>query len=109
MTTAVPPPGVWHPAYGDYDELREWLDGRGPYEGRDTIKVSRSTRTAVLMVKPDEMYSQDPPPEPFLLTRRRCWGPAPYVGDPFHYQWWSAADQLGRAIAGPSQIVYQQR
>lgn len=44
--------------------------------------------------------SAEPTPAPVVLTRRRCAGTAPYVGRPFHYEWWAARDEYGRCIAG---------
>lgn len=55
--------------------------------------------------------TDDFPTEPMttadlVLTRERCAGPAPYVGQPFVYVWPVGVDNLGRCIAGEAQIVY---
>ena len=42
-----------------------------------------------------------------LLERKRCAGPAPYVGRPFRYEWWALVDErTGRAIGGEAYIAY---
>jgi hypothetical protein len=43
----------------------------------------------------------------YTLTKRRCAGPAPYVGRPFIYAWWAAVDEFGRGIAGDSARQYR--
>jgi hypothetical protein len=40
------------------------------------------------------------------LERRKCQGPAPYVGRPFAYRWDVLVDDLGRWIAGDLEIHY---
>lgn len=44
--------------------------------------------------------------EPIALTRRLCAAPAPYVGEPFVYLWYTATDDYGRAVAGDCWIEY---
>lgn len=105
-TTTPPPPLKWHPAYDGHPRLLDWLNDRGPYAGRDSVKVPRRTRPRMAWTAdPSELWAADSTPWVFVLTRRKAVGRAPYVGDPFHYQWWVARDQLGRSIAGDAWIV----
>ena len=97
-----PVPLEWHPAYRGYTELLEWLNKP---DGPHTLKVPRIKPVAATM-NPVALYPVEPSPEPWLLTKRKATGPAPYVGRPFAYWWRFATDQLGRAIAGESFIVY---
>ncbi|MEU8023795.1 hypothetical protein AB0B88_16420 [Micromonospora haikouensis] len=103
--TTPPPPLEWHPAYeGHRRRLLHWLNDGGPYRGRDTVLVPRPA-PAVWQIEPDPRSIDAALPRPFVLTRHRAAGPAPYVGDSFHYEWWVARDDLGRAIAGDTWIV----
>jgi hypothetical protein len=36
----------------------------------------------------------------------RIWGPAPYVGCPFVYEWRLERDQFDRAVPGESRVRY---
>lgn len=105
MTVAAQPL-EWHPAYDGNPWLLDWLNDRGPFAGRDTIKVARPMSRRFPLIRSDALHPVDPIPEPFVLTRRRAWGRAPYVGEPFHYEWWVGEDQLRRRIAGETQIVH---
>jgi len=95
----VPPsPLEWDPAYDSQRPwLLDWLNSRGPYAGRDTLLAPRPP------LRPP--FRVGPLPDLFRLTRQRAAGRAPYVGDPFHYEWWVARDELGRSIAGDTRIV----
>lgn len=92
----VPMPGEWNPAYAGDDlrpALEHWL---------------RTHRTQVL-------HLPIPLDEPELcamkthvLEMRKAFAFAPYVGRPFVYLWRTATDELGRSIAGDTEIRYVQ-
>jgi hypothetical protein len=99
----APVPLEWHPFYRGYTELLDWLN-----------QPAGSARVLIARIEPLTMsvaalYPTEPMPEPWVLEKRKAWGPAPYVGRPFVYVWRFATDQLGRAIAGEARIVYTDR
>jgi hypothetical protein len=91
--TDVAPPGSVHPAYAAHaTSLLNWLDELTS----DHVEVAFPTSPT---------WSPDPdlyPPETKrqVLTRRKAYGLAPYVGRPFVYVWPVAVDSLGRQVAG---------
>jgi len=102
-----PMPLEWHPAYVDKTYLIDWLDGVGRMGKMWDIQMMIAPRFNFAS------YTETGPPSvtapPFktrVLHRQKCWGPAPYVGDPFVYIWFAAVDELGRGIAGESHIEY---
>ena len=99
----VPMPLEWHPAYADKTYLIDWLSGVGPYADRDIIYIPIITPMDFTNTTPVVARTRTR-----TLHRLRCWGLAPYVGRPFHYEWWAAVDELGRAIAGDSVIKYEE-
>ena len=102
--TRPTPPLEWHPWYRDKTWLLDWVEGRsGP---RDHIRIPVPQRLAAGFVEVDETYPTMPNLREVIMTRRKAWGPAPYVGRPFGYAWWVGVDNLGRQIAGESRIVY---
>lgn len=96
-----PIPLEWHPFYREYTELLDWLNQPG---GSHVVMVARMEP---IRIDATELYPMAPSPEPWVLDKRKAWGPAPYVGRPFVYAWQYATDQLGRAIAGESRIAYR--
>lgn len=91
----VPAPLEWHPWYRGKTWLLDWLE-RG-HQHNYLVPVPRRVRF-------DE--SEPVATACAVLTKRRAFGPAPYVGDPFVYIWWAATDQHGRSIASDSRIEY---
>ncbi|MGH3549020.1 MAG: hypothetical protein ACRDQU_13095 [Pseudonocardiaceae bacterium] len=97
-----PAPLEWHPFYRDHTWLIDWLNG-------DPAYPNISMRLPICRPVGLWNLSQDPSvltDNTLLLTKDKAWGLAPYVGPPFVYMWYIAADQFGRAIAGESRIVY---
>lgn len=94
-----PAPLEWHPWYRDMTYLLDWLI----HGTENTYFVPVPPRRVQLVVEPsaypDELACA-------ALTKRQAGGPAPYVGDPFIYTWWTATDQYGRSIASDSRIEY---
>ena len=96
----VPPPLEWHPWYRGKSFLIDWLNNTEP---QVVIPVLRSIKA---------VFDEDPAPtavpsfSTLTLTKQRAWGPAPWTGRPFHYEWNFATDALGRSIAGESRIVH---
>lgn len=101
-----PSPGEWHPAYAGLPILFGWLNGVGEYADRGTLRIPTRLGVGPSSMTADETYPTEPLPQPMILTRRRCAGPAPYVGRPFCYMWWVATDDWGRAIAGDAHMRY---
>lgn len=109
MTTAKPPaPLERHPYYEDQTWLLDWLECPGRDANRIVMDTSLGTSahrwwldepTDLIEALPDEL----------IMTRRRAWAPAPYVGNPFHYEWYVGEDNLGRCIAGEARIVYEEQ
>lgn len=99
--TEPPAPDTCHPAYTNQAHaIRNHLH-----------------RSAVTVVSPDPIATITYPEgsdKPLtglatarhLLTVQRCAGPAPFVGDPFWYEWKVAVDVLDRHVAGPTEIVH---
>jgi hypothetical protein len=104
LEPACASPLEWHPAYRSQTWLLDWLEGRGPFSHLTTIRLP--------LVQPLKYSMAIEPTEDdvflrvMIMTRRRAWGRAPYVGDPFVYEWSVGIDELGRQIAGDSRIVY---
>lgn len=104
--STVPAPLEWHPAYRDRTWLIDWLERRGEYADRQHMRIlfTRPLRVCDLeLTEPEELEATV-----MVLTRRRCFGLAPWVGDPFHYEWWVGEDNVGRCIAGDARIVYDE-
>ena len=98
-----PAPLEWHPAYRDKTWLLDWLDGKPGYP-HDTLILPKPQRMTASFAAAEEPLAPALPT--YTLTRRRCAGPAPYVGRPFVYHWWAAVDEFGRAIAADSTRQY---
>lgn len=104
--TDAPSPLDWHPAYRDKTWLLDWLERRGPYADLDVIRLPvlpSMRRLFTVQEFPDPSHDVS---RSMTMTRRKCWGPAPYVGRPFVYVWMAGVDDLGRCIASDSRIVY---
>jgi hypothetical protein len=95
-------PGDCHPAYADKPFIRDWLNG--PNKPRDYILVPILRSAFASYDVPTEPIALSP--RTMMLMRKRCAGPAPYVGDPFCYEWEVAVDDLGRVVAGDARIQY---
>lgn len=93
------PPGEWDPYYNGEEWLREWLRESGRPDIRIPVMPTMRWTAA------PELFSAEPPAV-LTMTKRKAYGPAPYVGRPFVYVWHVGVDNLGRQIAGESQIVY---
>lgn len=103
---ACPSPLDWHPAYADKTALVDWLNGVGPYGDRRDIVLAKPQPLRLFAMQTDSIEAVDVSPPLTRLTKQRCYGFAPYVGQPFVYTWFAAVDELGRAIAGESTIQY---
>ena len=110
-THKCPMPLEWHPAYADKTHLVDWLNEVGPYGKMWDIRLSVITSKLTAVAKDDASdittdITTDRGWRYRVLHRQRCWGAAPYVGEPFVYMWNAAIDEVGRAIAGESHIEY---
>lgn len=103
MTKPVPPL-EWHPFYARHMWLLDWLNGDPAYP-HHTMRIAQPQPIAASFNADSEPWA--PWNRDLTLTKRRAVAPAPYVGRPFRYGWWYAADHLGRAVAGESFRVYQ--
>lgn len=103
-TTVVPMPNTAHPAYADR--------AINPEMNPNTIRIRE--------FKPLNFDSFKLTPEPMeldhidhILVRKKCWGPAPFVGDPLWqiggYQWPVWMDELGRHISGDAELIIAER
>lgn len=103
-TTDCPPPLTWHPFYRGKTFLIDWLNGASSLP-EWTIKIPVPRRITYASISEDigpSLASMDV----LIMTKQRAWGPAPWTGRPFHYEWYVGTDNLGRRIAGESRIVY---
>ena len=104
---AVPSPLEWHPAYADKTYLLDWLNEVGQIGKMWDIQIPVITSKFTAVAKNDASdITTDIGWRTQILHRQKCWGPAPYVGQPFVYMWNAAVDELGRGIAGESRIEY---
>jgi hypothetical protein len=94
--TDVPAPLEWHPAYRDKTWLLDWLNT----QSTDVIQLPTAT-SPWYSPAGDEMIAPTVT-NVITLTKHRCWGRAPYVGDPFVYVWTVGVDSAGRTIASDS-------
>jgi len=99
-------PLEWHPAYADKTYLLDWLNGAGKYAQTWDIQMVVAPRFNLASYTETGPSVTAPSFKTRVLHRQKCWGPAPYVGDPFVYIWFAAVDELGRGIAGESHIEY---
>ena len=107
-----PMPLEWHPAYADKTYLVDWLNEVGTYAKMWDIELviaPRSNPASYTTETGPSAALSAPSFKTRVLHRQKCWGPAPYVGDPFVYIWFAAVDELGRGIAGESHIEYTTR
>ena len=101
--TKPPPPLEWHPFYARHTWLLDWLNGEPGYTHHSmNIPLPEPFTAAYITATEPTLIDRV-----ITLTKRRAVAPAPYVGRPFRYGWWFAADHLGRAVAGESFRVYQ--
>jgi hypothetical protein len=99
-------PGDWDPAYADRPELADWVEGRGGADSNHVCFPYPLRSMAAEIMSGGETDPSRPAFAVRTMTKRKCAGPAPYVGRPFRYEWWVGVDNLGRAIAGDARIVY---
>jgi hypothetical protein len=99
-----PPPLSWHPFYRGKTWLIDWLNGKSDLPEWDIVLPVFNRPMLFTETEPDLMA---PTVRTMRMTKRRAWGPAPWVGQPFHYEWNIGTDELGRHIAGESRIVYE--
>lgn len=105
-----PWPGQWHPFYEPNREaLTAWLDGTGLQH--DVIHLYRPRPMRITDYRPDappldtiDKWERDV----ITLTRKRFYGIAPYVGDPFVYVWTVGVDHLKRYVCSEAAIRYTQ-
>lgn len=98
MNLTPPMPGETHPAYERHRAaIARWLDTpRHPYGEVMRVAFPRVSRA----VWEPEPTATGLAPLARTLTRRKAFGPAPYVGRPFVYLWYVGEDDLGRMVAG---------
>lgn len=100
-----PPPLWWHPYYRGNNWLLDWLNGEGGFAEMTPIRLPITRRSSAAWL--GTAAPVDSSFDVMTLTKQRAWGPAPWVGTPFHYEWYVGTDQLGRMVAGESRIVYE--
>lgn len=76
--------------------ILNWLYGIGPIGG-DVLLLSKVPTITLLSFADGGVDTVEPLYE--VLTRRRQWGLAPYVGPPFVYVWYIAVNGDGEKIA----------
>lgn len=101
------PPLYWHPFYRGKTWLLDWLNGEGEFAKVDPIRFPIIQRATAVLTADADIDPVGPSFKVMTLTKQRAWGPAPWVGKPFHYEWYVGTDDLGRHIAGESKIVYE--
>jgi hypothetical protein len=101
MTAAGPPPDPMtaHPSVEYCADFARHLSA----EGRDVITLAARPAIHRFRAIEDPMMGA---PKPVTFAVQRCYGLAPFVGQPFHYEWRVAVDAYGRHIAGPAELVH---
>ena len=98
MPTRMIYPGQVDPPYAGSRWLADLPDAkRHPY----ALAPQRSIPVSAVETDPF-----DPSFTTIVLTRRKAWGPAPYVGAPYVYQWWCLIDEHGQGIGGQAWQEY---
>lgn len=90
MNIRAPLPLERHPFYDD----KTWLIGLLA-EGGAAVEYVQAGN----LLEPGDV-------ERLLITKQRVVALAPYVGDPFYYEWIVGTDNYGRQIATDSRIVH---
>jgi hypothetical protein len=98
-------PGYVDPFYEDRPYVQEWVTEPGPNFSQTALRIP-------LIHVPSALYVESLSPQlsfqEIVMYRHRCWGPAPYVGEPFHYEWWVGVDDQSRQVASKeAHIVYE--
>lgn len=101
-------PGYVDPFYEDRPWIQEWVTDPGPSYSSHILRIREPSSPAWM----SHVFDPDPQPvmtfREIIMYRHRCWGAAPYVGDPFHYEWWVGVDDVGRQVASVEAcIVYE--
>lgn len=105
-TDDCPPPLSWHPYYRGKTWLIDWLNGNSSLPEWDIVLPVVQPLSARLIAAEEEFPVGSPSVKVMRMSKQRAWGPAPWVGRPFHYEWFVGKDELGRMCAGESRIVY---
>lgn len=82
--------------------ILDWLNGR-TYRDRQLLIIAKPHVPSL------KNYNSKDSPDfiEVVLTKKRVWALAPYVGDPFVYMWYIATNPAGYQIAyGESWIEY---
>lgn len=103
----VPIPGECHPFYFRNGFVLDWINGLSDVAG-DHLLIPKPVNLARLIAGPSDPEPWNVAQDVITLTRRVCYGLAPYVGRPFVYRWNVAVDDLGRAVATDAHIVYRE-
>lgn len=100
--TPIPLPDDHHSAYAHQGDLIRMQIGLG-WERITvgTTELLRHSDREITGVKPPELKT-------YNLIVGLCYGLAPYVGRPFHYEWHYAIDEHNRWVGGPDRIVYNE-
>lgn len=106
-TSDCPPPLTCHPFYRGKTWLIDWLNGDSGLPEWD-IMIPLPTRPLMASFSTDPGPIEMPSVKAARMSKQRAWGPAPWVGEPFHYEWYVGTDELGRRVAGESRIVYEE-
>lgn len=94
-------PDTEHPAYTDQAaSIRALMADSKRY----ALKVPFSVGPPLVAAYGAPAYPLAPKVGTRILTIKRAFGPAPYVGRGFVYMWDVAIDDLGRWVAGPTRI-----
>lgn len=105
MKTYVPMPLERHPWYTGRDWVTDWVEGQGLYANLHTLRIPVMPQMRISYTSDDLNVCSSPIKE-VVLTRRRCAGPAPWTGRPYHYEWYVGTDQYDRHVAGDARIVW---
>lgn len=103
-----PPPLTWHPYYRAKTFLLDWLNGVGDLTHCEQVIRFPKPRRIAMLRSDEEFAISEASFDVITMTKQRAWGPAPWTGEPFHYEWFIGTDELGRQIAGESRIVYEE-
>lgn len=95
-----PMPLTQHPWMERHARMVRYLMDRGEYT--IMLAVQKPLRTRLFALGEDVTPVGD---EKLMLNVERVVARAPYVGDPFWYEWRVAVDQFKRWVAGEAQAV----
>jgi hypothetical protein len=101
MARVAPSPMEAHPAYRDAG-LQPLLSQENP---PPMIRWPILTSTRAHFGSEPEPFGEGMKIRPLAVHKAAAL--APWTGQPYHYEWWVARDELGRMVAGDARQVFE--